>query len=75
MRVMDTIRRSSPKAEWVLAIHDVSLMVLLGSLAAVLVVSVMFMRQGQRAAAVTLLVGGSGSLYALSFGVLLLVWV
>lgn len=73
MVVMDSIRRSRPKTEWVLALHNGSLEVFLSGLAALLGIAALLLFRGRLAAARRLLVAGSGTLLVLSFAVLTLV--
>ncbi|MEM7767638.1 MAG: hypothetical protein AAF253_09145 [Pseudomonadota bacterium] len=75
MRVMDSIRRSRPKADWVLALHGQSLQALMIGLAVVLGLAALFLMRGRLGAARKLLMTGSGGLIAASLAVLVVIWV
>ncbi len=73
MAVMDSIRRSRPKPDWILALHGAALPVLLAAFIATLVVSACLLPRRRRRIARRLLVGGSGGLLAASLAISLLV--
>ena len=75
MRVMDSLRRAQPKADWVLVLHSLSFQLCLAALVILLLVAALHGLKGRHGRAKALLVHGCGALFAVSITVLAIVWI